>query len=380
MDISLDELINFRRYKLHQYPEVSGEERHTAEQIKFFLRKYPPDKLIEKLGGYGIAAIFNGKEKGPAVLLRCELDALPISEINTFDYASHIVGKSHKCGHDGHMTIMLGVAASLHNNPPAKGKVILLFQPAEENGEGARAVLKDEKFAEIKPDFVFALHNLPGYKKNEVVLKRGAFTAAVNSLVVKLTGKTSHAGEPDKGTNPALAIAEMILEVDKLNNLDYESDDFSQITYVHMDMGEKAYGVSAGEGEIGFTFRCWSTERRDEIGEKMADIAKKYADKHKLKVDLKYVESFHANQNADEAIDIIEHVARKNGKSVTYQKMPHRFGEDFGLFTEEFTGALFGIGAGKDTPALHNPDYDFPDDIIPAGIETFIGIVDNLNK
>ncbi|MGK7392221.1 MAG: amidohydrolase [Candidatus Cyclobacteriaceae bacterium M2_1C_046] len=380
MEIPLEELKNFRRYKLHQYPEVSGEEKETAERIKYFLRNYPPDEVLEGLGGYGLAAVYKGKEAGPGVLLRCELDALPIEEINSFEYRSQNPGKGHQCGHDGHMAIMLGVATSLSEQRPAKGKVILLFQPAEENGEGARGVMKDERFVKIKPDFVFALHNLPGYPFNEVVLKKGSFTAAVNSMVVKLIGKTSHAGEPDKGINPALAVAEIIQQVDKLNNLDFYSENYSQISYVHMSMGEKAYGVSAGEAEIGFTFRCWTTDKRDVLGERMRLIAEDIGVKHKLKVEISFTESFHANQNADEAIEVVEEVAKEADLSVTYQPLPHRFGEDFGLFTDKFTGALFGLGAGVNTPALHNPDYDFPDKITLTGINVFNGIIDKLNK
>lgn len=375
MEVDKQKLIKLRRL-LHQYPEVSGKERDTAGRIKSFLLEHKPDELLENLGGYGIAAVYKGKKPGKTILFRCELDALPIAEINHFDHASKIPGYGHMCGHDGHMAIVAGMAELLYRKKPESGTAILLFQPAEENGEGAKAVLKEERFRALKPDFVFALHNLPGYDKNAIVLKKGSFTAAVNSIVIKLLGKTAHAGEPDKGINPALAIAEILQEVDKLNNPDRESESFRQITYVHASMGEKAYGTSAGDAELGFTFRCWTTQERDKLGNEIADLAKSVAAKYSLKTDVSYTESFHANENNDEAIEIIDKAAREEGFDVIWQNQPHRWGEDFGIFTQVYPGALFGLGAGKETADLHNPDYDFPDEIIETGVRMFYRILE----
>lgn len=376
--MNIQELIDFRK-TLHRYPEVSGEERETARKASEFLKHSDPDEIITGVGGNGIIAVYKGDADGKNVLIRCELDALPIAEVNNFIYSSENQGQGHMCGHDGHMAIVAGLSRKLKEDRPEKGTILLLFQPAEENGEGARAVIMDKRFIQLKPDYVFALHNLPGYPKNEIVLKRGTFTAAVNSMIISLTGKTSHAGEPDKGINPALAMAEIIVDINKLNNPD-TFDNFRQISYIHASMGEKAYGVSAGEAELGFTFRCWTTEERDQLGQQMAGLAKRIGAKHKLQVNISYTESFHANKNADEAIDIIDKAATNLNYSVTWQPLPHRFGEDFGLFTDKYTGALFGLGSGENTPALHNPDYDFPDDIINTGIDMFYRIIREINK
>jgi amidohydrolase len=160
----LEELIQLR-HKLHKYPEVSGNEKETANCVLLFLSKYPPHELVTTLGGEGILAIYKGKNVGKSILFRCELDALPIQEMNSFNYKSVYEGVSHKCGHDGHMAILCGLGKKLYENPIEKGTVMLLFQPSEEDGKGAKRVLHDSKFKEIKPDFAFALHNLPGYKK-----------------------------------------------------------------------------------------------------------------------------------------------------------------------------------------------------------------------
>lgn len=379
MKLKLEELINLRR-SIHQYPEVSGNEVQTAEKIKSFLKIHSPDQLIDNIGGYGIAAVYKGRQPGRNVLIRCELDALPIEEINDFEHASKNEGVGHMCGHDGHSAIVAGLATVLAEEKPKKGNVILLFQPAEESGEGAKAVLKDEKFHQLKPDLVFALHNLPEEPKHKIVLKRGLFTAAVNSMVVKLIGKTSHAGQPDKGINPALAMSEIFLEIDKLNNPDQESPHFGQISYIHAFMGEEAYGTSAGEAELGFTFRCWNNEERDKLGDKMAKIVKAAGKRHHLSVEVSYTESFHANENHDMAVNMIECAANQEDLSIKWRELPHRWGEDFGVFTKAYPGALFGLGAGKNTPTLHNPDYDFPDDIIETGVKMFYQIIKQANQ
>src|SRR5690606_3395535 len=160
------ELQNIRRH-LHQHPEVSNHEQETKKYLKSHLEKLDHDGLLE-VGKTGLAVFFKGKEQGKKILLRADMDALPIEEINDFEYKSQNPGVSHKCGHDGHTTIMLGVASSLSQNRPERGEVCLVFQPAEENGTGARQILEDEKF-DFKAAKAFALHNLPGYPLHKIV-------------------------------------------------------------------------------------------------------------------------------------------------------------------------------------------------------------------
>ena len=196
-NLPIASLISLRK-TLHKYPEVSLDEKETAKRIISFLENYPPDEIKTEVGETGILAIYKGAKPGKTVLFRCELDALPIEEINTFEHKSTIEGVSHKCGHDGHMAILCGLATQLHLQRPETGNVVLLFQPAEEDGRGAVRVYADPKFKSLKPDFVFALHTLPRYNQNQIVVKNNTFTCAVNSIIIKLKGRTSHAGEPEK--------------------------------------------------------------------------------------------------------------------------------------------------------------------------------------
>lgn len=369
----MNELIQFRQ-KLHKHPEISGNEKETAKHILAFLSNYPPNNLITNLGGEGILAIYKGKETGKSILFRCELDALPIQEMNSFEYKSVQNGISHKCGHDGHMAILCGMAKTLHENPINKGTVMLLFQPAEEDGNGAKRVLNDTKFNSIKPDFAFALHNLPGYKKHQVIVKENTFTCAVNSMIIKLEGKTSHAGEPENGINPALAISEIISFFNSKINADLASKEFCVITPIHINMGEKAYGVSAGYGEIHYTVRSNSYAQMRIIEANLEANVLQIASKYSLKTKISWTQSFQANENNNEAVNYIRKATEVLQLDVLEKQLPFTFGEDFGLFTQHFKGAMFGLGSGENAAALHNPDYDFPDEILQTGVSIFYQI------
>jgi amidohydrolase len=358
------------RKELHQYPEVSGKEIETAKRIVSFLENYPPDELITNIGTTGIVAIYNGNKAGKSILFRCELDALPIDEVNTFEYKSVNQGVSNKCGHDGHMAILCGLAMELHENRPKTGTVILLFQPAEEDGSGAQKVLNDTKF-NYKPDFAFALHNIPGYQKNQIVAKEKTFSCAVNSLIIKLGGITSHAAEPHMGINPALALAEITTRFNSLIQADLTKDNYCLITPIYSKMGKKAYGVSAGAAEIHFTVRSDSNERMKIIELELEKEAKNIAAQHNLKCSISWIQKFYANENNVEAVDQIKKAAATHQFNYIEKATPFTWGEDFGLFTHQFSGAMFGLGSGTDSPALHNPDYDFPDEIIPTGVALF---------
>jgi amidohydrolase len=364
-----NELIQLRRW-LHSYPELSGDEAKTAAQVVKFIAKLQPDSIITTIGGNGILVLFDSGKPGKAILFRSELDALPIHEVNKFAYRSVTDGISHKCGHDGHTTILCGLAEKLAANRPLSGKVYLLFQPAEETGEGAQLIVDDIKF-DIQPDLVFALHNLPGYKTGVIVVKEGLFSAAVNSIDIKLTGKTSHAAEPEMGINPAKAISEIISFTDKLSNNRPEKDDFSVVTPIYLKMGTKAYGVSAGYGEVHYTLRCWDNNGLKKVEKKLISAAEEIARKHELTMEYQFTQTFYANINDKEANELVKLAAKELNFPIEERKHPFKWAEDFGFFTSRYQGCMFGIGAGQDHPALHNPDYDFPDEIIEKGVYMF---------
>lgn len=374
----MESLIRLRK-ELHKNPELSGKEQQTSERILAFLEKYKPDECHTQIGKTGIIAIYHGEEEGKTLLFRCELDALPIKELNNFEHQSVHKGVAHSCGHDGHMAILCGLATVLAQKKLARGKVILLFQPSEENGKGAAKVMKNEFFKTLQPDFVFALHNLPNFPKNQIVVKENAFTCAVVSLKIVLQGKTAHAGEPENGINPAVAMAEIIQQFHTLNQPNLQQNDFTLVTPIFSSMGKKAYGVSAGNAEVHFTIRCKNNAGIKELQKILVEKVNAVSKLHQLKSSVKWIEPFYANENNPAAVQLIADATKKLGYNLLKTEIPFRWGEDFGLFTAHYAGALFGLGAGLETPDLHNPDYDFPDEIIATGIKVFYQICKDLN-
>lgn len=372
-------LIELRR-QLHQHPELSGAERATADRIKDFLSTYPPQKLIEGVGGYGLLAIYDFAEAGPCVLIRCELDALPIEEANTFEYRSGQPGVSHKCGHDGHMTIVAGLAPWLHRRPFRSGRVVLMFQPAEENGQGAKAMLEDPKFQSLHPDYVFALHNIPGFPLHQVIQVGGQFSASVISVAIRIQGQRSHAAEPENGRNPAWAMAEITRQVQAWILADPTHPDFTLITPVYTNMGQPDYGISAGYGELHFTLRTWSVKNMDELVQKLEARVTQIARDYALEVTFDYFDYFPASPNHAEANDLVKKAAVANGLALIHKVVPFKFGEDFGWFAQHFKGAMFGLGAGMEVPVLHNEHYDFPEALIWSGVTVFQGVIREILK
>jgi amidohydrolase len=370
----LNKLIAFRR-ALHHYPELSGKEQETAKRIKTFIEPYKPDEIIEGVGGNGLLALFKGKEAGKNILLRADMDALPISEANDFEHKSVFHNVSHKCGHDGHTAVLAGISYLLHRHPIKKGSVILLFQPSEETGEGAAEILKDPKFSSLKIDHAFAFHNLPGFGKNKIVLRRKHFASASKGMTIKLTGKTSHAANPETGINPSLAVAGIITKFSELSASNDDFQDFKLITIIHVKLGEVAFGTSPGYGEVRATLRSYRNDDMEVLTKKAVKIVESLADKYRLHEQIEWSEEFPASLNDNHCVDVLKTIASENNLTSQEIKEPFRWSEDFGHFLMKYPGVLFGIGSGKNHPALHNPDYDFPDDIIRTGIAMFDGII-----
>lgn len=370
----INELVALR-HELHSSPELSGEEVETAARVAVRLRALGPSGLIEGVGGHGLVATFDSGIPGPAVLFRAELDALPIPEFDDIPHCSKRPEVSHKCGHDGHMSILVGLAALLAKRPPSKGKVHLLFQPAEETGAGARAVLEDSRFVALVPSMGFALHNLPGVPKHAIVVKNGTFTASVGSLIVRFHGRTAHASEPELGLNPSRAIAEFLEVCDGFNRTDPARDDFRLVTPVHVVIGSPAYGVSPGEGEVHLTLRCWKDADLEATYALVLGRAEAICQSHEIRFTHESLQRFYAIVNDPTAADSVRRAAHGCGLRIIEQASPVKAGEDFGLFSARFPCCLFGVGAGEETPPLHSSDYDFPDDVIETGVCVLEAIV-----
>lgn len=363
------------RHDLHQYPELSGQESETAARMAELLREYGADQVLTGLGGHGVAATFDGGQPGPTVGIRCELDGLPIQELNTQPYVSKVPGKGHLCGHDGHMTMVLGVAEDLARQRPTMGRVVLIFQPAEETGQGAIAFCADPQFAKIVPDYVFSLHNLPGLDHGAVELCQGPANCASRGMKIVLSGKTSHAAAPQDGVSPARAMSELVSKLAGLGAGGALDSEFALTTVTHAKLGEPTFGVAPGQAEIWVTLRTVSDARMQTLMIESEALAQEAAFVDGLEVDITYDDVFEACVNHSDAVVAIATACSERGVTCRLTETPQKFSEDFGQFSKGAKAAMFWLGAGQGHPQLHNPDYDFPDALIPIGTGVFLSAI-----
>ncbi len=380
MKPELQSWLTEKRHELHQVPEISGEERGTATSISNLLQACDPDAVLTGIGGHGVAAVYDSGQPGPTIGIRCELDGLPIQEISSARYASQHPGKGHLCGHDGHMAMVLGVAFVLGDKRPTKGRVVLIFQPAEETGQGAIAYRADPKFADIAPDYVFSLHNLPGLELGGVELCSGPANCASRGMRIVLTGKTSHAAAPQYGVSPAGALAELMPALAILGQGGALDAEYAQTTVTHARLGEATFGIAPGQAELWVTLRTVSDSRMASLIRDAEQLVATRAQAQGLGVEITYDDVFEACTNTGEAVQILSEACQSRDIPCKLVATPQRFSEDFGQFGKGAKSAMFWLGAGRDHPQLHNPDYDFPDALIPIGTDIFLAAIEQTLK
>ncbi|MFN4206234.1 MAG: amidohydrolase [Agrobacterium albertimagni] len=363
------------RHELHRHPEVSGEEQETARRVVKALQPLAPSRIMTDLGGHGVAAVFDSGLTGPTLLIRAELDALPIEEKSAADHRSTIPGKGHLCGHDGHSTILLALARGLSRQAVGKGRVVLLWQPAEEDGSGAAAMLADPRFQEIRPDFAYSLHNMPGLAFGTVALKSGPVNCASRGMKIRLSGKTAHASQPETGISPMAAMSRLMPELTALSHGAPPSMDFTLATVTHAALGEQAFGIAPGDAEIWVTLRTLVDERMADLCERAEALVTEAAQTAGLQHDISYHDIFFHCENAPEAVDHLEAALQSEGIRFDEGTLPMRASEDFGRLRAVCPSAMFFLGAGENHPALHNPDYDYPDDLTAIGARIFMAVI-----
>jgi amidohydrolase len=362
-DLDVAEAVAFRRH-LHTMPEISGEEAATAAAVIQALGPLRPDQIIDELGGHGVAAIYDSGLPGPTVLLRSELDGLPIEELSDAAHRSRNPGKGHLCGHDGHTATLLLVARALAGQRPPRGRIVLMFQPAEENGAGARAVTSDPRFSAIAPDISFSWHNKPGVRMGHAWLGTGVVNCASRGMRIVLTGKTSHASEPENGVSPMPALAALMPRLTALGDTAASGNGFAMVTVTHARLGEAAFGITPGHGEVWATLRTLTDDAMAALAARAEALARDVAERHGLALTIAYHDIFAHCENAPLAVQHLREAMTIEGMSHETGDLPFRASEDFGVFGHGAPAAMFFLGAGERHAALHNPDYDFPDELM----------------
>ena len=363
------------RRRLHRNPELSGREAATARLIAAEMRASAADEVLTGLGGHGVAAVF-GTGPGRRVLIRAELDALPIPEETGAAHASEVPGVAHLCGHDGHMAILVALARALGRDRP-NGAAILLFQPAEEDGAGARAVLADPRTAGLRPDLVVSLHNLPGLPLGHVSLAAGPMACASRGMRVRLKGRAAHASQPETGVSPRMAVVDLLQSLPALGSeAPFPDDDFALVTVARVAMGQKAFGVSPGEAEVWATLRCLHDDRMAALVRRAETLVRKAAAAAGVTAAIDYQEVFFAATNHPAAVAALHGALDDLGVAHGPAGQPWRPSEDFGLLSRLGPAAMLFLGSGQLQPPLHDPQFDFPDALIAHGAAIWARLIE----
>ncbi len=367
------------RHQLHEHPQTAGNEQFAHDTIIRHLQQLHPDKVYTNVGGYGVIAVWGKDPQAPTVAFRADTDALPIG---------------HRCGHDGHTTILLrlaelvdsgecvvdgarGQAQPAAHSPLSTHNILLLWQPAEETGTGSRAILDSGILQQYNIVRFYGLHNIPGYPLGTVVLCPRTFAAASTGVVYHLDGRETHASTPELGVNPGLAVAEIMQSFASFNN---SKGEFRQSTLICVHVGQPAFGTSAGHGEVMFTLRAFTNDAMEHLLRDANSVVDEIAARHKLTVSRTLVEPFRATENNGDCVEAIEKAAEDVPLRVRYQMEPFRWSEDFAEYLLEFRGAMFGIGSGEHQPELHHPSYVFPDALIEPAAQLFFRLAVGYNQ
>jgi amidohydrolase len=370
------------RRDIHAHPELCFEEFRTSELVANKLSEWGIP-IIRGLGGTGIVGVIKRGDSNRAIGFRADMDALPMQEINHFAHASVHAGKMHACGHDGHTAMLLGAAHFLAQSAEFNGTVYLIFQPAEEGGGGARRMIADGLFDQCPMDAVFGMHNWPGIAVGSFGVKSGAMMASSNEFKVTVRGKGAHAAQPQKGIDPiviAIQIAQSWQTILSRNVNPIESAVLS-VTQIHAG---SATNVIPDEAELIGTVRTFSTETLDLIERRMQTIAQHTALGFDAEIDFVFNRNYPPLINHEKETQFVIDVMRAmvGDAHVDTAVEPTMGAEDFAYMLQHKPGCyvFIGNGEGEHRSAghglgpcnLHNPSYDFNDDLLPIGARYWV--------
>ena len=365
------------RHHIHENPGILYEVEETAAFVEAQLRAFGVDEIVTGLGRTGVVGIIRGQHAGNRVIgLRADMDALPLEEISGKPYASKSPGKMHACGHDGHTAMLLGAAKYLAETRNFAGSVALIFQPAEEGGRGALAMVEDGMMERFGIDEVYGMHNMPGMPLGTFAIRKGGIMAAPDKFSIKINGRGGHAAEPHRTADPIVIGSQIVngLQMIAARNANPLRSVVVSITQFHAGT---THNIIPEEAYLAGTVRSLDEQVRDLAESRIRQIAEGIAAAHDATVDVDYeracpVTVNHPNETNYAASAAIAIVGESN---VNTEVDPSMAGEDFAFMLQSRPGAYIMIGNG-DSAALHNPAYDFNDEAIAYGISYWVKLAE----
>jgi amidohydrolase len=366
------------RHDLHQHPELGFAEHRTQARVRAWLlaHGYAP----RDCAGTGLVADLHPGRAGECIALRADLDCLPMPETTPLPYRSVHEGRAHKCGHDGHTTILLGVAALLaRHRDRVPGNVRLLFQPAEEgvDGGGARVMVAEGALQGV--DEVYGLHSWPAFPRGELRVIAGATMARTRELDIHVVGKGGHGSQPQVCRDPIVAAAYLVTALQTVVSRGLGSDGGAVVSICRFAAGS-THNVIPTRAELGGTVRSFDPAVDQRTVERIHEVVRGVAATFGVEVELSLSDGYPVLYNHERCAGVVQRVGERvvGPQRVSAAGLPIAGGEDFAYLAQAVPGAYFFLGAGRadeDTPGCHHPDFDFDDELIPLGIRMFLGIV-----
>ncbi|MEM9147000.1 MAG: M20 aminoacylase family protein [Pseudomonadota bacterium] len=377
--VAMSEDLQAWRRDLHAHPELGYEEHRTARLVAERLRAFGLDDVEEGVGRTGVVGVLHGRSGpgGPVILLRADMDALPITEATGAEHASATPGVMHACGHDGHTTMLLGAARHLAETRGFEGTVCFCFQPAEESGAGAKAMIDDGLLARHKPRAVYGLHNWPGLPVGQMAVKEGPVLAAADEFKITLTGRGGHAAEPHLARDTLLAGAWLVTQLQTVVARLINPRESAVISVTEFLAGH-THNVIPGTASLRGTTRCYDAGIGETIRTEMARLAEMVAAAHGVEAMLSYGPVPYPATINDGAEARFAHSVMKTvlgAENAHFGHPPSMASEDFSFLANEVPGAFAIIGNGE-TAALHHPGYDFDDAAAPVGVAYWVRLVE----
>ncbi len=369
------------RRNIHEHPELQYDVHRTAAFVADRLREFGCDEVATGLGRTGVVGVIKGKKPAgdgevKVIGLRADLDALPIHEETNLPYASKTPGKMHACGHDGHTAMLLGAARYLAETRNFAGDAVVIFQPAEEGGAGAAAMIKDGLMDRFKIDQVYGMHNGPGIPLGSFAIRPGPIMAATDAIDFKIEGHGGHAARPHLCIDPVLAGAQLIIALQSIVSRNVDPLESAVISVCEFDAG-KTRNVIPQTVELRGTVRTLKADVRDMLEKRIREVAAGVAQTTGTRINLNLERGYPVTVNhvaqTDTAIRIAKEIAGDNN---VHETPPMMGAEDFSYMLEARPGAFIFVGNG-DSAGLHHPAYNFNDDAIVYGTSYWIKLVEN---
>lgn len=377
-----DEMTAWRR-DIHAHPETAFEEVRTADLVAEKLAEWGIEvhRGMAKTGVVGVLHGQRDRRDGRAIGLRADMDALHIHELNAFDHKSRNDGKMHACGHDGHTTMLLGAAKYLAETRNFDGTVYFIFQPAEENEGGGRAMVEDGLFREFPAETVYGMHNMPGIPVGEVKMRSGPAMASFDIFEITVTGTGSHAAMPHQGHDPVVAAAQVVTALQTISSRRVDPIESVVLSVTQFHAGD-TWNVIPNQAVLRGTVRCFTPEVRDLAEREIKHIAEAVAGAHHARVDYRYERRYPALVNTEAETQIAAKIAAEivGERNIEVGAAPLMGSEDFAFMLEEKPGCYIWLGNGTEGGpggcSVHNPHYDFNDEISVIGASYWAKLVE----